>query len=525
MTVATFSQPDFNVDDPTTYRTKLDGNTAVATAIIDNFAPHAVSTPNMTVQLDAGAIPGVGAAPVQVALQTSATLTAPTSNPRHDIVYIDSATGVIGIATGTEAATPADPAVPAGKIAIARLSMTVGMSSITNSIITDLRAPAMAFGGGSAFTAISSSTTLTIGQSGGRFKLTGVGTAVTLPTPSGNANTSFLLWGGDANTQTITPAATNFKMPDGTTPTSYSVTANQGIEVVSDGSVYQVVRMVGKVIGQTPASGDNSTQVATTAFVQSALTHVAKRQATLAAPVDTSGLPIFLPTTSASLSITSQNVTSSAPLIVTTANGFTASGSSDRFGYTSANITWTGLTANVTNYLYVDVASDGTLTTGSTTLAPVYQQGGTPSTTSGQATFNIAQMQMFVGNGSTAPQAYRVFVGEAVAGASTITSTIAYSLMGRYQLDNSSAAANTTYTHSHNIGTDFCNIRILVANGTYGWTEPRHIYSSSDIGQLCGNLKRNSVQVRSLTDLYFVEPNTGTTVLATKYRIFVDRAF
>lgn len=271
MTVATFVQPDFNVDDPTTYRTKLDGNTAVATAIIDNFAPHAVGTPNMTVQLDAGAIPGVGAAPVQVALQTSATLTAPTSNPRHDIVYIDSATGVIGVATGTEAASPADPAVPAGKIAIARLAMTVGMVSITNSIITDLRAPAMAFGGGSTFTAISSNTTLTIGQSGGRFKLTGVSTAVTLPTPSGNANTSFLLWGGDANTQTISPAASSFKMPDGTTPTSYSVTANQGIEVVSDGSVYQVVRMVGVEIAQTPTTADNSTKVATTAMVQAAL--------------------------------------------------------------------------------------------------------------------------------------------------------------------------------------------------------------------------------------------------------------
>lgn len=268
MTVATFAQPNFNVDDPTTYRGKLDGNTAVSAPIVDNFAPHAVATPNMTVQLDAGAIPGVGAMPVQVALQTSATLTAPTTNPRKDIVYIDAATGVIGVAIGTEAASPVDPAVPAGKIAIARLAMTVGMSSITNSIITDLRAPAMTAGGGATFTPITGNTTLSIGQSGGRFKLTGAATAVTLPTPIGNANVSYLLWGGDANTQPISPAASSFKMPDGTTPTSYSVTANQGIEVVSDGSVYQVVRMVGKQTGQTPTVGDNSTQLATTAFVQ-----------------------------------------------------------------------------------------------------------------------------------------------------------------------------------------------------------------------------------------------------------------
>jgi hypothetical protein len=225
----------------------------------------------MTVQLDAGAIPGVGAMPVQVALQTSATLTAPAANPRKDIVYIDSLTGVIGVATGAEAVSPVDPAVPALKIAIARMSMTVGMTTITNSIITDLRAPMMAFAGSATFTALSANTTLTIGQSSGRFKLTGTVT-ITLPTPIGNSNLSFVLWGGDGNTQTISPAASSYKMPDGTTPTSYTVTANQGIEVVSDGSVYQVIRLFGKEVSQTPATADNSTKVATTAMVQAAIT-------------------------------------------------------------------------------------------------------------------------------------------------------------------------------------------------------------------------------------------------------------
>jgi hypothetical protein len=271
MTVATFSQPNFNTDDPTTYRGKLDANSSVSTTIVDNFAPHAVASPNMTVQLDAGAIPGVGSMPVQVAMQTSATLTAPVANPRKDIVYIDSLTGVIGVATGAEAVSPVDPAVPALKIAIARMSMTVGMATITNSIITDLRAPLMAFAGSATFTALSANTTLTIGQSSGRFKLTGTVT-ITLPTPIGNSNLSFVLWGGDGNTQTINPAASSYKMPDGTTPTSYTVTANQGIEVVSDGSVYQVTRLFGKEVSQTPATSDNSTKVATTAMVQAAVT-------------------------------------------------------------------------------------------------------------------------------------------------------------------------------------------------------------------------------------------------------------
>jgi hypothetical protein len=144
MTVATFLQTNFNTQDPTTYRGAIDANFAVAAPIVSNFAPHAVATPNMTVQADAGAIPGIGGIPTQVGLQTSATLVAPSANPRKDIVYIDAATGVIGVATGIEGVSPVDPALPPGKIPMARLAMTVGMVSITNSIITDLRTVVMA---------------------------------------------------------------------------------------------------------------------------------------------------------------------------------------------------------------------------------------------------------------------------------------------------------------------------------------------------------------------------------------------
>jgi hypothetical protein len=364
MTVATFSQPNFNTDDPTTYRGKLDANSSVSTTIVDNFAPHAVASPNMTVQLDAGAIPGVGAMPVQVALQTSATLTAPAANPRKDIVYIDSLTGVIGVATGAEAVSPVDPAVPALKIAIARVSMTVGMTTITNSIITDLRAPMMAFAGSATFTALSANTTLTIGQSSGRFKLTGTVT-VTLPTPIGNSNLSFALWGGDGNTQTISPAASSYKMPDGTTPTSYTVTANQGIEVVSDGSVYQVIRLFGKDVTQTPNTTDNSTKVATTAMVQAAITAATDAQIQpVAASVASNALTLTLNPTV--LGFRSTPVTSGTvnKRIVSTAVSVVVSNGS------------TLGTVNATSARLVIIAIDATSLGGAVELAVVNLTGG-----------------------------------------------------------------------------------------------------------------------------------------------------
>lgn len=267
MTVATFLQPNFNTQDPTTYRGAIDADFAVAVPIIGNFAPHAAATPNMTVLIDAGAIPGVGGMPVQVAQQTSATLTAPSANPRKDIAYIDSVSGVIGIATGTEAASPVDPTIPAGKIPVARLAMTVGMTTIPNTIITDLRAPVMA-SGGVKFTAITADTTLTTAQSGTTFKLSGTGVDVTLPTPIGNAGTRYRFVGTDANTQTLATPAATFNAPDGTTSATWGITNNQVLDIEADGAVWRVMGMEGYVVAQTPATADNSTKVATTAFVK-----------------------------------------------------------------------------------------------------------------------------------------------------------------------------------------------------------------------------------------------------------------
>ena len=187
----------------------------------------------------------------------------------------------------------------------------------------------------------------------------------------------------------------------------------------------------------TQSAGDTSTAVATDAFVSAAITSatasisVPVRQTVLSGPQTSSvvtGAPTFLPSTSTSLTLTAQNISSSAPLIVTAAQGFSSSGAVNYVYTFTGAPSWT-LTASTTNYLYVNASTGAT---GVTTLAPVYQFEGTPSTTSGQFTFNISEMMGYLGNGSSAVATPIVIVGEAVAGTSTVTSSIAYAYNGRY---------------------------------------------------------------------------------------------
>ena len=95
-----------------------------------------------------------------------------------------------------------------------------------------------------------------------------------------------------------------------------------------------------------------------------------RRQTVVSGPVTAAGLPSFLPATTGSLSITSQNLTASAPLVVTAAGGPSVYGAADLVGAAIANLTWPSLAASSTNYLFVDVSAAGVLAPGSTTIAP-----------------------------------------------------------------------------------------------------------------------------------------------------------
>lgn len=196
------------------------------------------------------------------------------------------------------------------------------------------------------------------------------------------------------------------------------------------------------------------------------------RQTAQFGPVTSAGLASFLPATSLNLNLTSQNLSSTYPLVCTAANGNdgTAGSSTNRLGFSTANLTWTGLTLNkaaaTPNYLYVTVNADGTLSTGQTVLAPIYQWGGVPATTSGQFTFNKSEMKGYMGNGVTAPQAYLVFVGEAATDATTVISTVAYAYNGRYESAFTATlpAAATKTSVSHNLGIAGAHARVIFEN-------------------------------------------------------------
>ena len=198
-----------------------------------------------------------------------------------------------------------------------------------------------------------------------------------------------------------------------------------------------------------------------------------RRQTVAAGPVSTAGLPTFLPSTNGALSITAQNITATARFVVTAANGWDYQGRpSDRVGISLTNPAWTGLTASraadTPNFLYVAVGADGTLTPGSTILAPIYQWGGTPATTSGQFTFNIAEMKGYLGNGSAAPEAFLVFVGEAATDGSGVISTVAYAYNGRFESAYTATlpGASTAVGANHNLGVKPRHFKFIIENAT-----------------------------------------------------------
>jgi hypothetical protein len=131
------------------YPIAIDAAMQALAQVARNFSPHASeagspSAPDMTVTLDPGRIWNpVTRAYAVVASQATGAITAPAANPRRDIVYIDRLTGVVGVTTGSEAASPADPTIPIGKLPVARLNLIVGMTVIDDTDIDDLRTLAM----------------------------------------------------------------------------------------------------------------------------------------------------------------------------------------------------------------------------------------------------------------------------------------------------------------------------------------------------------------------------------------------
>lgn len=166
MTVGQFLQTNYTTQTGTSYPLAIDADWAVAARLVDNFAPHAQATPNMTVALDAGHLFN-GATLTEVAAQGTGTIAAPVSNPRVDRVVIDRVSGAVSVVTGIEASSPAPPAIPAGKAPVAQVLLQTTSTSISNFMLTDERdLGALGLASG-AYTTVGTAATQNVGTSAG----------------------------------------------------------------------------------------------------------------------------------------------------------------------------------------------------------------------------------------------------------------------------------------------------------------------------------------------------------------------
>lgn len=143
-------QPDSGSQTGTPYKAAIEGSIGAMTRLAGVFAPHEQDTPDMTVRLEAGALPGT-TAPVEVAAQSTGTITAPTTHPRIDRVVIDALTGAVSVIPGAEASSPVPPDIPTGKLPNCQVTLATTTTVITNDLITDERVLGGGGGSGEAF--------------------------------------------------------------------------------------------------------------------------------------------------------------------------------------------------------------------------------------------------------------------------------------------------------------------------------------------------------------------------------------
>ena len=251
------------------------------------------------------------------------------------------------------------------------------------------------------------------------------------------------------------------------------------------------------------------------------------RQTVLSGPVDSSGFSSFGGSTG------STTVTASGALKATACAGGDAN-------YTGSivNPSWTGLSTNGTMFLYLDITSGGVVTTGSTTLEPTYQWGGTYSTTNLQNTFNIQEMTMKVGNGSTASQVYRVFVGEVTVAGGVTTAITWYALMGRYDSGFTATipTVSTQTSKNHYIGTkpDYAAFVMECTTTEFGYAVGDQLILTGQIGSVasasCVGVSRSSAWWSRGDTALTAQPKAGGSLVAItlanwKYKIVARRTW
>lgn len=135
--MSNFVLPVSTAQDPATYKANIDADFSVSQRLMDAFAPHAQSTPDMTIGLDAGFIYSSSAALTELAAQNTTAIAASSlaGITRIDRVVINQQTGVYSVVSGTSVA----PSLPYGYKPCAQIAVTTGSTAITNAMIIDER--------------------------------------------------------------------------------------------------------------------------------------------------------------------------------------------------------------------------------------------------------------------------------------------------------------------------------------------------------------------------------------------------
>lgn len=148
MTVQTFQQPDSSAQTGSSYKGNLDKSVAVMAEISRAFAPHESTPLALSVTIDAGRVLN-GVTLTVKAAQVVTGFTATAADQRIDRVVLDPLTGTATRVGGSESATPAAPAIPAGKIPLCQVGpFATTTTQVTNSMITDERPSPQSSGGG-----------------------------------------------------------------------------------------------------------------------------------------------------------------------------------------------------------------------------------------------------------------------------------------------------------------------------------------------------------------------------------------
>ena len=328
------------------------------------------------------------------------------------------------------------------------LVLTPGTWAIANSLAIPATVHVKLMKGASLSVTTGKTLTISGAVTAGAFQIfAGAGTTVVSTYPQ-----DAIWWGSAENLSVTSLTATGASITTGTVTTLSSTTGTITTLGSTTGNVTTLNSTTGNVTTLNSTTANIGTLTAGV-IVGASAPMVTVRQTVMGAPVGTDGLPTFLATASG-LTLVTQNVSSSAPFVATSANGFGVGGEVNTIGASTSNLTWDRLANTSTLYLYVTI-TNGVLSTGSTALAPYYQWGGTAPTTNSQATYNIQEAKMYMGNGATAPQANIVFVGEATTAGGNITAVVMYALNGRYDSGYTATlpSTGTVVSKNHNIGT------------------------------------------------------------------------